>query len=766
MIPLHQHLGRSKIRQLSRTWRLTFRVLAIFAFLSLIAWYLVPLAFPLNHAAMQGPPPSILILDRQGKPLHQLARSDHYQAQTSELEGIPQTLIDATLAAEDKRFYQHSGIDPLANLRAIKDSIEAGRFVSGASTISQQTIKLTSGSPSRTLKNKMVEALSARHLEMTYDKDTILAAYFNHLDYGNHCQGPRQSALHYFDKSLEDLSLAQTALLAGLPQAPSRHNPRRNPNNAKKRRDWVLDRMQQVFDYPDERIARAKAEPIHLVPIRPERPPHHLSQLILPSRQIGSHTITSSIDATLQSFCETLLSDELAKLKPYNAHNGAIVIIDNKTREVRAIVGTADFNSQKAGQLNAALTPRSPGSALKPFTYLLAIDKIGYEPSTILADIPTQYAGVRGPEAFVNYSRDYQGPVCLQHALGNSLNTPAVRALNSLGGAKPMLTLLKSLGISTLTQSHHHYGLGLTLGSGEVTLIELTNAYATLANLGVHQNYQFTPHTHPNKQTRIASPNACFLINSILANNLARSANFGANSSLRLPFNCAVKTGTSTDFRDNFCIGFTASFTVGVWIGNLDNTPMKGVSGVTGAGPIFHHCMLKLHENERDHWFSKPDIITQVTTDPHTGKILHPNHPRYKHAVTTYALQTPTHASPEDYTNDGKVLLDDRFTEWLTQSPDNRFVASKTRSTDLHLRILSPARDATYLLDPDLPNQGGYLSLISNAPERTRWECHTLDIENTPHHPTLILEEGSHEVTAIHTGTGKSSTVRFTVRQL
>ncbi|PQJ29930.1 penicillin-binding protein 1C [Rubritalea profundi] len=750
-----------------RVARISIRIMAVLSALCLMLWYLVPLAFPLNEDALAGPPPSVLILDNQGNPLHHQARKDYYLSESTPLDGIPQSLIDATLAAEDKRFHDHGGVDILANLRAIKDSIEAERLVSGASTVTQQTIKLTTGSPARTFKTKIIEALSARHLEISYTKQEILACYLNHLDYGNLTQGPRQASLHYFGKELSELSLAQTALLAGLPQAPSRHNPRRNPNNAKKRRDWVLERMQITCDYPSTQIQRAINEPIQLIPRRSHQLQTQLAQLAVAHRTPGSRTIRTSIDSKLQATVERTLAEEVAKLHHQHVNNGAVVVIDNHTRQVSALVGTADFSAE-SGQINAALTPRSPGSVLKPFTYLLAIEKLHYSPATILADVPTQYAGIRGPEAFVNYDRKHRGPVSLHSALGNSLNVPAVRTLNALGGPRALHSFLQQLGFSTLTEKPSHYGLGLTLGSGPVTLIDVTNGFASIACQGSHTDYILFPDDQTTMPKRVCSAESAYLIASILTDNLARSATFGNNSQLRLPFPCAVKTGTSSDFRDNFCVGFTTDFTVGVWVGNLSNQPMKGTSGVTGAGPVFHQVMLDLHKNRPAHWLKKPANVLAIQIDPHTGKRLAPSHPRFPLSIHTFTNKDriPKWANHLDYSQNGQVYLNDRFTHWLSETPQPPFIADQTRQHDVPLRVLSPARDATYLLDPDLPDRGAYLSLISNDPESTEWSSTSLEIIDHHKSPTLILTEGDHQVTAHHRATGKSSTIRFSVREL
>lgn len=748
--------------------RLCVKSLGLISFTLLATWYLLPFAFPLNSDALSGPSPSTLILDRHGEPLHHQPRPDSYRHLESPLEGIPQQLIDATLAAEDKRFFMHAGVDSLATLRALKDSLQARRFVSGASTITQQTVKLTSGRPPRTLKNKVIEALTARHLEMTVSKEEILACYFNHLDYGNLTQGPRQAALHYFAKELDQLSLAENALLAGLPQAPSRHNPRRNPTGSKKRRDWVLMRMQQLYHIPADEIQRALAEPIQLVKRKhvPDSP--QLALMAMRYRSSESRTVQTTIDQPLQQFVERTLQNELAKLTQKNVHNAAAVVIHNSSREVRALVGTADFDSQNAGQINAALTPRSPGSALKPFTYLLAFEESGFTPATILADIPTRYAGPRGPEEFVNYDRSHRGPVSIYQALGNSLNVPAVRTLNQLGGPAPLLKLLNRLGFDSLNLPADDYGLALTLGSGEVTLLEITNAYATIARLGNHRPSKLFSRHNNGSEKAIFSPTSAYLLSSIMADNLARSESFGTHSSLRLPFFCAVKTGTSSDFRDNFCVGFTADYTVGIWVGNLDNTPMKGISGVTGAGPALQQIFTHLHRNQKPIWPAAPNNVVAVHIDPNTGKNLPHGHPRSSNALHTF---TPRHALPataaeSDYDHTGRVYLDARYSQWIKDNPHRPFTATPIQQVDLTLRVLSPSRDATYLLDPDLPDRGTYLPLQSNSDLTTSWSCHSLNIIDHHGHPTLILSEGTHRLTATCRKTGQRQIVTFSVKKL
>ena len=697
-------------------------------------------------------------------------RSDYYRHQATSLNDIPSDLVQATLAAEDKRFHQHGGVDFRATARALRDSWDQGRFVSGASTITQQTIKLTSQKSSRTLPTKLRECFTARHLEMRHSKEEILTAYFNHLDYGNLSQGPLQAARHYFNKPLSQLSLAECALLAGLPQAPSRLNPRRNPEAAMKRRNWVLDRMAVVWSIDSERIARAKSEPLLLHSGKRSSTAPHLAQLMRhTSSKTDSQNIKTTISSPLQRDITEIVREQIKALSKKHIQHAAVVVIHNPTGEVLALVGSPDFHQDNSGQIDATRTPRSPGSALKPFTYLLAFENASMTPATIIEDIPTSYADARGEKTFVNYDRCHRGPVTIHHALANSLNVPAVRTLNAIGGAETLYQSLDKFGINTLDEKATHYGLGLTLGSGDVTLLELTNAYATLGRMGVHKPITFIPGTQT-PEKHIASYQSCWMLAQSMSSNPARSSAFGTHSPLRLPFPCAVKTGTSTDFRDNWCLGFTADFTVGVWVGNLDNTPMRGISGVTGAGPIFNATMQRLHDKQKASWFKQPTDMMVFHIDPHTGKRHLKASDKSLRLILPRTL-APLPASEADYDQQGRVYLDERYTEWLDKEGDHsRFVKLNTQHSPgpthhTPLRILSPSREAEYLLDPDLPGHGKRLTLSTNYPGKVTWTSSTLNISKDGKKTTAILVPGEHDITLTDSA-GREVSRKIVVKEL
>ena len=730
---------------------------SIILLVSLIfGWWILPLFFTIPNLSESYPEESSILYDRNHKPVHHHTRDDFVRHQRVDIEDIPKTLLQATLAAEDKRFNQHGGVDVLASLRAIKQGLSAREIVSGASTITQQTIKLTGTQKNRTIKTKLAEALKARKLEMFHSKDDILQLYFNLIEYGNRTQGPVQAAAHYFNKPLDQLSLAEYALLAGLPQAPTRHNPRTNPEGATKRRNWILDRMQAEYQLPDDQIKRAKSEPLNLhSPVLSFSSPE-LAEL-LKKQNSKVHT---TIDLELQKNVVSIAQTELTKLKAKNVNNAAVVVIHNPTGEILTLLGSPNSRQSPGGEYNAALLPRSPGSALKPFTYLLGFEQAGLNPSSIIPDIPTWYAGDRGPEEIVNFDRKHHGPVTIQRALGSSLNIPVVRVLNEIGGPSKLQDYLQTFGFTTLDKDHTEYGLGLTIGAGEVTLLELTNAYATIARLG---NIVPASLTFGDKKSHsIASANQCYLIADILSNNHARSHTFGSNSHLRLPFTCAVKTGTSTDYKDNFCVGFTQEFTVGVWVGNISNTPMHEVTGVTGAGPIFKRTMLALHQEHTPTWFTPPKGILSSAVDPHTGKALHSSHPRFSSAESVKTIYPIEEAQAQDY-QQGLTVLDQRYVEWMKQ-PRPQFILEDTEfnnAPEQHFRVLSPTQDATYYLDPDLPDAGAILTLKSTS-QTISWNSETLEITND----SVQLNEGIHSITGTCRTTGRTETIQFSVQTL
>ena len=736
--------------------------------LAVVGWSILPFAFQLPAQLSSAPSQSIVITDRNGLVLENMARPDYFRHEPVSLADVPPALIEATLVAEDKRFFNHGGLDYLAIARATKDLLLEGRIISGASTITQQLVKISSPPGKRNLLTKIREALIARHLEYRWSKEEILTAYLNRLDYGNHRQGCREAARFYFGKALSDLSLGECSLLAGLPQSPTLHNPLRNPQSALQRRGWILKRLKEERDYDPDRIRVAEDEPLYLDLISPDQlAPHLVSSLR--SRQ---SSVRTTLEAPLQKKVQAIVKEERRRLRHSNAQHAAVVVIENSSGEVLSLIGSGDFHDQRAGQIDGTRSPRSAGSTLKPFTYLLALEKKELFPGSIIADISTPYRTEEGLDLPVNYDRKFHGPVTIRHALANSLNVAAMRTLNAIGGPAPLHTLLGRVGIETLDQPAISYGLGLTIGNAEVSLLELTNAYAALARLGTFKPARLTlDHERSAPESRIeqiAEPASCYLISDILSDNTARSAAFGPSSPLRLPFKAAVKTGTSSDFRDNWCIGFTNDFTVGVWVGNFDNSPMRGISGVSGAGPIFNRTMLALHENHPPSWLPRPDGLTEITIDTRTGhRFLSRPHDGHPFTAPELCLsdKLPRPVQPADYDNQSRALIDERYLEWFSSADNHRqdnLAITPRRPENLTPRIISPMETATYLLDPELPSGGRFLSLLSNLPTDGTWSSPTLQIEGTTAH----LTPGHHRIILTDVKTGYEVSQSIVVESL
>ena len=469
----------------------------------------------------------------------------------------------------------------------------------------------------------------------------------------------------------------------------------------------------------------------------------------------------------LQGVCERSVTDRLNRLGGRNVTQAAVVVIHNETGEVRALVGSRDYDSKKAGQVNGATARRSPGSALKPFTYLLALSK-DLGPASIIPDLPVEYMTPTGLYRPQNYHHRAMGPTSLRQALASSLNLSAVRVLEHHGGAGALVASLQMAGITTLTQPPDDYGLGLTIGGGEVTLLELTAAYSHLARLGVMRPVRFTPALGAGTEQRIYDPDACWLLADVLSDNGARAGTFGTSSALRLPFPCAVKTGTSTDYRDNWAVGYHPVFTVGVWVGNFDGSPMRGVSGVTGAAPIFRDVFTWLDARFPATWYPRPASVVACAVDPLTG-LLRPEHLEKMRPVVMEKFRrelAPNGSDSSRYDGLGRVILPPEYGAWLA-GPENSLgssvVGGEMVTRGATWRILSPLAGTTLLLDPDLPQGGRALALrVSSSVAGVVWTSPTLKIVGQ----TAWLEPGRHELTAHDQTTGQAAVTWVEVRRL
>ncbi len=578
---------------------------------------------------------SLKVLDARGILLREFLNDADGHGTWKSLGEIAPSVRSATIAVEDKHFYSHPGVDPIAIVRAVVENLRAFAFRSGGSTITQQVIRNVYHRP-RTLGSKIEESWDALRLERVMSKEEILEQYLNRVPYGNQLIGIEAASRWYFGKPSNDLSAAESAFLAGLPNAPSTLNPYKNFFAAMRRQKGVLQRMFEQRLISRSEYDRAILQPVSLVP--PEvsfKAPHAVEmvqRLIRPLPDVG--TVRTTIDYSLQNNIEYLVKGHLASLSRKNVTNAAVIVVENRTGKVRALVGSADyFDEGHSGQVNGALAERQPGSSIKPFMYGVALEA-GHTAAEILADVPTAIPDIHGDYVPENYDKKFHGPVRLRTALACSYNVPAVRTLRTIG-VDQFLQRLRVAGFESLTQTADYYGFGLTLGNGDVTLVEMTRGYLALANGGMLKPLRLIEAIHttegadcsgpilgPDSSRRIYNENVAFILTNILSDQVARRPAFGI--SFRFPFPCAMKTGTTKDYRDNWTLGYTTDYTVGVWVGNFDGTPMHGVSGITGAGQIFSTVMMFLHTppyGSPPKEFPIADGVVECSVCPRSGNL-------------------------------------------------------------------------------------------------------------------------------------------------
>jgi penicillin-binding protein 1C len=539
-----------------------------------------------------------VLLDRAGLPLRSTRAGDGHLRRWVPLAEMDPDLIAAFLAVEDYRFYEHLGVDPRALARAALADLRAGRIVSGGSTITMQLARLLRPS-GRTWRGKAAQALWALRLERGLPKQTILEQYLNRVPLGQGAVGVEAAATLYFGAHAGELSLGQAALLAGLARAPSGDNPLVSPHRARSRRAAALERLVLSGYSTPSMAARARAEAVLAQGRSGGFLAAHFTTRVARWQERASAAgaaagpVRTSLDLPLQLALEAEVRHTVETLADRGASQAAAVVLDNATGEVLAWVGSPDFWADTAGQVDMVTSPRQPGSALKPFLYALAFDR-GYTPASILPDIARVYQTSTGPYRPRNYDRRFHGPVRAREALASSYNLPAVD-LASRVGAGSLLHLLREAGFTSLGRSAEYYGLGLSLGNGDVTLLELANGYRALANGGVWRPWRWraaAPGEPVEPGHRFATARAAALVLDILDDPVARIPGFGIETPLDFPFPVAAKTGTSRHFTDNWAVGAAGRFTVAVWVGNFSGRPMDGVSGVSGAGPLLHRAVL------------------------------------------------------------------------------------------------------------------------------------------------------------------------------
>lgn len=575
-------------------------------------------------------PSSTKILDRNGKLLYEVF--DTQRRTTTKLSDLPKHTWQATLAAEDRDFYKHSGFSIRGIARAFINTFFK-RNVQGGSTITQQLVKNALLTQDRTVRRKIREFVLSAATEVIYPKDQILEFYLNQVSYGGTAYGIESAALTYFGKSAKDLDIAQSALLAGLPQAPTYYSPfGSQPEQAKFRQVYVLKQMLDAKFITQDEYQKAKDQPLNYVPPPIIQAPHFA--LWIKDRLIEKYgvdkvnleglTVTTTLDLDLQNFAQATVATEVGKLRRENVGNGAVLITAPHTGQILAMVGSKDyFDSTGDGNVNITLARRQPGSAIKPINYSLALDRHLITASTVLADKPTCFSQANQKlYCPSNYDNAWHGPTQVRFALGNSFNIPAVKTL-ILNGLSDFVASASAYGITTFTNPKD-YGPSLTLGGGEVTMLDLATAYGVLANSGQKVNLnpileikdrsgktlEKTPDLPSN--TRVISSGAAYITSHLLLDNGARSAAFGSSSYLVVSKHpeVSVKTGTTNDKRDNWTAGYTPDILVITWVGNNDNTPMGSIaSGVTGASPIWNKVISHALKDKPQHWPVQPSDV-------------------------------------------------------------------------------------------------------------------------------------------------------------
>lgn len=720
---------------------------------------LPPCPEPWSHDLRAGS--SLQLTDRQGRPLRTLLSAREGVNAWIPLSEIAPELVNAVLMAEDRRFRWHLGVDPLAAGRAAYQNWRAGRIVSGASTLTQQLLRTFEPDSARGWSAKLQDLYWAWRCELRWSKDDLLEAYLNRVAMGPGLYGVEEAARAYFGKSARSVSLAESLLLAVLIRSPSGFDPWSEHGQKELRRwtDQLLSRLQQEGWVSSESAERARRESWQFQDSPPPFLAPHFCDLVLSRWPDLRGRQATSLDLELQQQIEGMVSNHLRLLAERQVDNAAVLVAEVESGEVLALVGSADYHRAGDGQHNAALSLRQPGSTLKPFTYARLLEKVGHA-GYLLPDLPIYDARTGGGFLPDNYDGRFRGPVSVRAALASSWNVPAVKALEEVG-VETLLLTLRHLGLEDLTRPPGHYGLGLTLGDGSASLWQLLHAYRALARQGLAGPLSLRhPQSEPTGQ-RVLPAEASQLITDILADRTARLPGFGSPNVLEFSFPVAVKTGTSKGYRDNWCLGYTPRHVVGVWVGNSDGRPMQGVSGISGAGPLFRDVMLALGDGGD----FPPLQLPVERLCGWSGQRAQPWCPR----ATFEPLLPGAHLSACQVCRQSQgrpgILLafEPLYQAWARQA-GLPLVPSTPASRDA-FRVIAPKRHEVFLWDPDLP-AGRQKVRVRTAGGKApfRWWVDGRSLPNTESAETWWpLELGRHDI-RVQDATGQSDTLHLEVR--
>jgi len=794
-----------RIPRARRFWILV-GIAQLCVYIPVLAFICAPLP---DHLTEYGSVASVRILDRDGGLLRELLSRADGRATPLDFSEIPPGVRAAFIAAEDKGFYSHGGLSPSAMVRSVWQNARARKVVAGGSTISQQLARILVPRH-RTFFGKVKEALWALRLETHLSKEEILTQYLNRTPFGNNTYGVEAAAQLYFGRHARYLSLAQAAMLAAIPRGPSAYNPYRNPARLAERKAWILGRMAKLGLVESDRAQDAIGDPLDLQAFSAAFRAPHFTEFVAANLDAwglsDASVIETTLDPRLQLEMEDLIAQELWRLGSKRVSSAAALVIDNRTGEVLAYQGSADFFSEAIeGQNDGVQMRRQPGSSLKPFLYAEAFGA-GFTPATVVPDLETHFPDRKGTYSPKNYDRRTHGPVRVREALANSYNVPAVRIAEALG-ADRVLKVFQRAGFESLDKGSEHYGLGLVLGNGGVSLWEGARAYAGISRGGVVMPLRAVrralrpdgseiPLRARLRPRRFADEPSVSLVTHILSDPSARARAFGLDNVLRLPFPVAVKTGTSKGYSDNWAFGFTRERTVAVWAGNFDGTPMIQVSGITGAGPIFKRVMMQSMAGLRPAPLVNTSGLEQARICPLSGELAGPNCPasmeevfspgtRPRHECSMHrglakdlpeplAERCQALTGPEDQLVDlGVDFYDWARTEGVSREPWLASACAETWSNDEGQapRILSPSHGDEFLLFTDLPLEDQSIPLrVRASPAQgaleVRLDGQVLFLLEPPFSGRFPATRGEHVLSLHAPDEAKAiAQVRFRVRQ-
>ena len=601
-------------------------LLALFALKTAQDLQTLPASLLLGDSEIRKPQ----LLDRIGNPLS-ISYQNRWSVQTVALHEIPPLLRNAFIESEDRRFYSHGGVDQLARVHALAQNLRAMKGVRGASTITEQVVRMLHPRP-RTVWSRWLEGFEAVRLENSFSKSEILEFYLNQVPYGHQRRGIVEAARFYFDRDPATLNVKESLALAVLVRAPSGLDLRQKQKALERRLSKLAAHLRDKGLLTEAEYRAALSEGFEFAHSRRVIEAPQFVQYVLNTTGAeelnSSGRITTSLDGGVQEKVRHILWNRLEALKSSDVGDGAALVVDNRTGEVLAWVSESLSAGESLGWVDAVMVRRQPGSALKPFLYALAME-MGWTAATIIEDSPLAEAAGSGLHNFHNYSRTYYGPLRLRVALGNSLNTPAVRTIQ-FTGTERFLLWLRSLGISGLNKPAEFYGHGLALGDGEVSLFELVQAYSVLPRHGAFMPLRTLSgrHTPPGELSQVIGPATAALIGDILSDPQARRLEFGEGHLLRFPVQTAVKTGTSTDHRDCWAVGFSDRYTAGVWMGNLDHRPTRGVTGAIGPALVLRAIFAELNRDGETGPLSAWPGLQSVSICAVSGKLAGPGCPR------------------------------------------------------------------------------------------------------------------------------------------